>query len=281
MIATPLRLYLVMLAAVINLTLAFFVLTLPALPLIAFLDVGQGDSILIQDSDLTQILIDAGPGAKAITEIKKIVPFFDKTIELVIITHPEKDHFGGLITLLKHFKIKQVFLTGAVKKTPEFKTLISELKKADVPLGLLYKDVNISTRNINLRVLWPLTQLLGISLERANNSSAVTLIESGRGKLLLLGDVEKVVEEQLSISHKNILAGAILKLGHHGSKTSTSVALLDAIRPKAAIISVGKNNPYKHPSPEITNLLKQYGIPFWRTDLLGTIKFALPQLKML
>ncbi len=279
MTVIPLKLYFIMASAVINLILIYFIFTLPTLPLIAFLDVGQGDSILIQDANLTQILIDAGPGPKVVSQIKQIVPFFDKTIDLVIITHPEKDHFGGLLTILKHYKINKVLLTGAVKKSSEFKVLLKELKNADVKVGLLYKNLEIKTKHFQLTTLWPLTDLLGINLDRANDSSALILIKSGGEKFLLMGDASKIIEEKIVESSKQTLTGSILKVGHHGSKTSTSVNLLEAARPKMAIISVGKNNPYKHPSSEVLELLKQHGINVWRTDLFGTIKFTLPRFK--
>lgn len=275
MVIVPIRIYLIIISAIINLVLVFFILSLPKSPLVAFLSVGQGDSILLQDSDLTQILIDVGPGSKTVYELKKIVPFFDKIIELVIISHPEKDHFGGLFTLLKYYKINKVLLTGAVKNTPEFKNALNELKNAGINIGLLYKDVNIKTKNFHLQALWPLTSLLGINLWHANNASAVLLVQIGSEKLLLTGDIEKVVEEKIADLFAQDLNGSILKISHHGSKTSTSPTLLKVTKPKLAIISVGKNNSYNHPSREILTLLNKYQVPVWRTDLSGTLKFLI------
>lgn len=269
------KLYLLVTLIILNATLIYFVLSIKIYPSITFLNVGQGDAILIKDNFLNEVLVDAGPGSLIIQELKKQIPFFDKKIELVIITHPEKDHFAGLFYLIKNFKIEKVLLNGAVKNTKEFKDLILALKANNVKLATIEKDTFINLAGINIKTLWPLNDLVGINLVNSNNSGVVNLVESDNNKILLLADVENTVEKFLSDNYSSYIQNSIVKISHHGSKTGSSIEFLQKFSPKEAVISVGKNNPYKHPAQIVLDHLKTLNIKTLRTDLMGSVNLIL------
>lgn len=236
-----------------------------------FLDVGQGDSIFIETDDGKQILVDGGPDNSVIQKLSGVMPFWDRTIDLVILTHPDKDHIFGLLEVLKRFRVKGIIETGVECEKPECKVWnrLKQKEKAAVVLAKLGDSV-VLDENAKILILNPFADLAGEEISKVNNTSIVAKLIYGAHSVLLTGDIEKQIEEKL------VLAGIVLdsdylKVPHHGSKTSSTDELLENVSPLAAFISLGSKNPYGHPHQEVISRLEKRNIRYYRTDELGTI----------
>jgi len=245
---------------------------------VVFLDVGQGDSILIQKGT-KQILIDGGPNGKTeLAGLGKYLPYFDREIELVIATHPDRDHIAGLVDVARNFKIDKVLATGAEKDTAAFKEWkdIREYNRVET-LEALRGD-EISFGDSKLKIIFPEGSVEPAAGD-ANNKSVVARLDYGDNSFLFTGDIEVPAEKEIL---GDLPAGRqggenvdvdVLKIAHHGSKYSSSEAFLDAASPETAIISVGANNSYGHPAEETLEKLTSRKIKILRTDEMGDIIF--------
>lgn len=239
---------------------------------VIFLDVGQGDSILIQKGT-KQILIDGGPSGK--TELAKLgqyLPYFDREIEVVVVTHPDRDHIGGLIDVARNYKIDKVLLTGAVKDTEVYKEWKDVLLYNKVETLEVSRGMEVSSEDINMKIIYPQAKI-DASVGDANNDSIVARMEYGKNSFLFTGDVESPAENEILESQENINAD-VLKVAHHGSKYSSSEAFLDAVSPETAIISVSATNSYGHPTEVVLEALKKRNIRIFRTDEEGDIIYS-------
>jgi len=239
---------------------------------VSFLDVGQGDSILIESGRDKQVLIDGGPGSRVLEKLGKIMPFWDHTIEVVILTHPDADHIRGLIDVLKRYEVKRVIeFKVDVKKAlyEEWKRVIAE-KEIEV-LELKNGDFISLTPKTKLEIIFPYSDDLGKTTKNLNDSSIVCLLDTGEIEFLFTGDAEKS-EIRKIISREGNIEAEILKVGHHGSRNATTKELLEYVRPEIAVISVGAKNSYGHPHKEVLDLLDLFEIKIYRTDKQGTIK---------
>lgn len=271
-------------------------------PRVIFFDVGQGDSIFIDLRGNNQILIDGGSGKEVLDKLGKYMPFYDKKIEFLVMTHPDKDHMGGLIEVLKYYKVNRILETGIECKTEicrEWDGLIAE-KNIPVEYAEFGQTINMEEADIN--VLYPFENLKGKTVKNDNDASIVLKIAvedksvkskktvdeyfvgSGERKIsiqnqndkpgnsyLLTGDAGFKVEKDLLDKNINLQSG-ILKVSHHGSKNSTSDDFLKAVKPKESIISVGKNS-YGHPAKELMDRLKNINSEILRTDEMGDLVF--------
>jgi len=238
---------------------------------VVFLDVGQGDSILIQKG-MRQVLIDGGSNGKTeLAELGRYLPYFDREIEVVIATHPDRDHIGGLIDVAKNFKIGKVFTTGAEKDTSVFEEWkdIREYDKIETLEAMRGDEVDLG--EAKLTVVSPGSSV-DPSASDANNKSVVTRLDFGENSFLFTGDIESSAEHEILASGENVDVD-VLKIAHHGSKYSTSYEFLDAVSPETAIISVGAKNSYGHPTEAILNSLNSRNINILRTDEKGDIIF--------
>lgn len=236
-----------------------------------FFDVGQGDAIFIQTPQRHQILIDGGPSSIILEKLGKELPFWDKTLDLIILTHPENDHMMGLLEVLKRYKVENILWTGVVKDTSEFKEWerLIEKEKANVFIAGVSKK--ITSASTILEILYPLESLEEKKVNDSNNTSVVSKLVFGKNSFLFTGDSSKSVEAQLL--EKGIdIDSDVLKIAHHGSKTSSGDDFIAKVSPEIAAISVGKDNKYGHPSPETLETLGKYGITVLRTDKDGDIK---------
>lgn len=236
---------------------------------IVFLDVGQGDSILIKDND-TVGLIDAGPNNNISYQIEKFLPHSKHTIDFAIATHMDKDHIEGFISILHTYKVKNFFINRANKDNNLTSELKNELLKTNTNVYEIYSDNDFSSGNLNFDILWPSKNELS---KETNENSVGILIKYKEFEMFTAGDLGKDNElkafkdfsdEQIDID--------VLKVGHHGSLTSTSQELIDLIEPEVAIVSVGKNNSYHHPNPNTIELLESNSLKIIRTDQVGNIK---------
>ncbi len=231
-----------------------------------FLDVGQGDASFINFKNSGNILIDSGIDTKILEAIGEFQGFFDKNIDILIISHQDLDHFGGFLEIIKKYNVQVLAYNGEKISNNNFIKLLDEAKKRGVKIvSISAGDRIISGENV-LEVLSPIGEKNFSNLSD-NNSSIVLLGKIENKKVLFTGDASS-----------NILSGIdnlgkidILKVSHHGANNGTSQNFLEKILPQMALIGVGENN-YGHPAPQTINLLKYIGADILRTDLLGNIK---------
>ncbi len=238
-----------------------------------FFDVGQGDAIFIESPRRHQILIDGGPGSAILEKLGKEMPFWDRTIDLVILTHPERDHLAGLLEVLKRYKVENILWTGVVRDTQEFKEWEKaiEEEKTNVRIAQSGQRITILSEKLYLEILYPFENLTGQELKNSNNTSIVSRVVFNENSFLFTGDIQKSAEKELTENGKE-LNSDILKVSHHGSKNSNTKEFIEKVLPEIAVISVGKGNSYGHPHQEVLDILESYGIRVLRTDQQGDIK---------
>lgn len=235
--------------------------------LIHYIDVGQGDSILIQVNN-KNLLIDSGPKS----DKKKLFDYLstlDLTkLDYVIETHPHEDHIGNMADVIKKYNVVSFYAPKTQTTTKTFEQMIDSLKNKNLKINILKKDM----RSINLGKNTKVTVFSPTKYyyENLNNYSPVIKIEYGKTSFLFTGDAEKDIETEILNNNENISAD-VLKIGHHGSSTSTCEAFLKKVNPSIAVISVGADNIYNHPDEETLNTLIKNKIPLYRTDIDGTI----------
>lgn len=253
--------------------LAVYSLSQPQFLEVAFFDIGQGDAIFIETPQRYQILIDGGPSSVILEKLGDEMPFWDRTIDLIILTHPEHDHIAGLLEVLNRYKVENILWTGVLRDTAEYKEWIKlireEKDKEDAKIEIAQAGQQIDGGLASINVLWPLENLEGKTVKNTNNSSVIVRLVFGENSFLFTGDAGKSVERKL-IKEGAKIDSDVLKVGHHGSKTSTSKEFVEAVSPEIAVISCGKDNRYGHPYSETLENLK--GIKIFRTDLDGDIK---------
>ncbi|CBZ02247.1 MBL fold metallo-hydrolase [Clostridium botulinum] len=231
-----------------------------------YIDVGQGDSILVQTKD-KNILIDAGTRKSSDSLISYLKKQHIKKLDYVIATHPHEDHIGGMPKVIEEFEISNFYAPKKTANTKIFKDMILQLKKKNLKINVAKKGISVDlSNNSSLDFLAPVKD----NYENTNDSSAVVKLTHGNTKFLFTGDAEKTSEKDILNSNED-LSSNVLKVGHHGSHSSSSKEFLDKINPKIAIISCGKNNDYGHPHKETMKELKKRNIEVYRTDIDGNI----------
>lgn len=236
-----------------------------------FFDVGQGDSILLDTPDQRQILIDGGPNSSILRELSRALPLDDKEIDLVISTHNDSDHLAGLNEVLKHYKIGKIWLTGAINPTQTFQKFVGLIKEKSISTETVKAGTKVTYGQLAGIVISPFDDFLGIQPSKQNETSIVTFWQFGSQTILLTADIDQNQEQEL-LSRNVLRPVDILKVTHHGSRTSSSETFLQAVKPKIAIIQVGAKNRYGHPTSVILDRLKSLSIPILRTDQNGTVR---------
>lgn len=237
------------------------------------LDIGQGDSILVNLPSGEHILIDGGPDEKLLSLLPQHIPFYDHTIDVMVLSHPHADHMNGLIEVLKRYKVKQVVLTGVTYGNPAYKAFLEEVAKQNSKPIFVTTDHDFKIGTVILDMLYPSRPLQGQEFANLNNSSIVFRLIFGKNKFYFSGDLELEGEQKLVKSGYDLSAD-VLKAGHHGSRTSNSQSLLDLVQPDYAFISCGVDNTFKHPHPETIENLLERDVTIYRTDLDGTIEMV-------
>lgn len=241
---------------------------------VIFFDVGQGDAIFIETPKKQQVLIDGGPSSVILEKLAGEMPFYDRTIDLIILTHPEKDHIFGLLEVLKKYSVKNILWTGIIRDTPEFKEWKNLIEKegADIKIAESGQKISIGRPDlpIFLEILSPFENLEGREFKDSNETSIVNNLVFGENSFLFTGDIEEKAEKEL-LAKKINLSSDVLKVAHHGSKTSTSLEFLKEVFPGVAVIPVGENS-YGHPHPEVLANLKNFGIEILIAKEKGDIK---------
>ena len=242
---------------------------------VTILDVGQGDGILVEGSRGGRLLIDGGPDPdRLLVELDRHVPPWDRRIDTLILTHPHEDHVAGLALLLDRYRVNRVFEPGMRGPGPGYGAWVARLAQPGAPIrGELAAGDRLTVDEIALRVLWPLRGQVpneppdgGTGI---NNVSVVLLGQVDGRRFLLMGDVEQAIDPQLlaaGLPHVDLL-----KVAHHGSKTATTQAFVDAVHPRVAVASAGAGNPYGHPAKATLDRLAAAGARVLRTDRDGTV----------
>ena len=241
----------------------------PGMIEISFLDVGQGDATLIR-SGTTEILIDGGPSReKLISQIEKHIPFFDRTIEAIVITHPDFDHYAGFIEVLNRFTVDAIYTTGITRDTKTYQAFLALAHEKKIPFFRVELGSEVEIAGVaDLHILYPFEDVSDYEGRDVNGRSIVMLLDIANIEILMMGDAEGDVEEQL-ITQGVLQDVEILKVGHHGASAGTTIPFLKASLPEIAVISAGKDNRYGHPKSDVLERLS--GISTLRTDVYGTI----------
>ena len=236
-----------------------------------FFDIGQGDATLIEVAGNFQILIDGGPNNLVLSKLGAAMPKNDKTIELVILSHPDKDHISGLVEVFRRYKIKNVLATLVPHNLADYEEIKNIIKDKSIPIILARAPQRLSWGSGFLEVLYPFEiATTSIGERRTNQTSIVNRLVFGQNSVLFTGDLEKAQELELVLKQIDIRAD-ILKVAHHGSKTSSTLKFLDAVGSEIGIISAGRNNRYKHPHQEVLERLNEKDLHILRTDISGDI----------
>jgi competence protein ComEC len=239
---------------------------------IDFMDVGQGDAEMIITPGGHNILIDGGPDTMIMNRISEILPSYDRTIDLMILTHPHEDHVTGLIDVVKNYKVLKILYTGVVHTSPNYLAWLNEVKNKKIPLVIIERSQQIMLDNdVSLELLYPRKSLSGKDVKYVNNSSIVVRLKYKEFSALFMGDAENPIEDEIMGAYDNIRA-KVLKVGHHGSDTSSGEKFIEAVSPEIAIIEAGFKNQFGLPSPRTVKRLEKQNIKVYRTDLNGNIK---------
>ncbi len=238
---------------------------------IIFLDVGQGDAILIKTPEKKNILIDGGPDKSIIYKLDQQLPFYERKIDCMILTHPDPDHLNGLVEVLKRYQVEQVFYNGVDDMDSTYLEFLKEIEEKKIKKEIVWLGKFIELDGLKLEILFPFENLSGQSFKNDNEASMVFKLTLGQVKILLTGDATKKVEEQLIKSNLDLKAD-LLKVAHHGARDATSLEFLENVKPTYAVISVGKNR-FGHPSLRVLRNLEKIKTQILRTDKLGDIIF--------
>ena len=235
------------------------------------LDIGQGDSVLVTTAANEHILVDGGPDDEVIEQLSRVMPFYERTIDLVILTHPHADHVDGLAEVLKRYRVKQVMITGMSGYSPGYIAFLNEIVRQKIPILFAGSGKDYRFGNLILDVIYPFESLQGVHFENLNNGSIVFRLIYGERIFYFSGDAETEEEEKILVTGLDLRAD-FYKVGHHGSRTSSGVHLLERIQPLYAVISCGVDNKFKHPHGITLQHLHERNIKIYRTDLDGTIE---------
>ncbi|MBI2120531.1 MAG: MBL fold metallo-hydrolase [Parcubacteria group bacterium] len=241
---------------------------------VAFLDIGQGDAIFIEAPNGAQALIDGGPpSGKVLSELGRMMPFYDRTIDVVIATHPDQDHIGGLPEVFKRYRVGVLFEPGISSDNGDYQAMEQAGEKTGVKKILARAGMKIHLdKNTTLEIFYPDRDLPG-KID-TNRASVVARLTYGNESFLFTGDLPQAEEKHLVQEGGIALRSNVLKFGHHGSRTSTSEIFLKNVAPEYGLVSAGKDNRYGHPHKEVLGLAAKYRVPVLRTDTQGRIVFT-------
>lgn len=237
---------------------------------VCFFDIGHGDSIFIEGENI-QILIDGGVSDLILEKLSSKMSFFDNTIDLIVLTHPHQDHLYGLLKVLENYDVENIVWTGIEYESKSFEKWKELIGEEGSKIFIAKKGLRIKySDNGYLETLYPFDSLEGEIFKDINDGSIVFKLVDGDESMLLTGDISVKVEAELLEDDIDLRAD-ILKVAHQGSKTSSLPEFIEEVSPSLAVISVGKDNIYNHPSDEVLARFEREEIPIKRTDLDGDI----------
>lgn len=253
-------------------------------PRVVFFDVGQGDSIFIQGREHVQVLIDGGPDKTIVQKLSRTLPLFDRTIELVVLTHGDLDHLSGLIEVLKRYRVQRVLFIKEQRDEPAYNYWLELIREKGIEVIEARSGQNFQlTDGAFLEVLSPSAAPPALNQNGTgpagvtdfNDYSVVTRYQTNQKSFLFLADVSTEVQDKLTVN-RFVLPTDIVKAAHHGSRYSFSNKLINQTEPELVVIQVGKNNRYGHPSAYVLEQLRKLDINIWRTDQQGDLSIPTP-----
>jgi competence protein ComEC len=241
--------------------------------LVAFLNIGQGDAIFIESPTGNQIMIDGGPAKKVLSQLRKVIPFYDRSIDTLVVTNPDADHYAGFIDVLRNYKVDQIIEPGTVSETSTYKTFKEYVQKEGATTTIAHRSMVYKLGGgAELHIIFPDRDVKDLD---SNEGSTIAKLVYKSTSVMLTGDTTKEGEEYVINLGAEIPDGGIqadiLKVAHHGSKTSTSEKFVQAVNPRFAVISAGCNNRYGHPHKETIDTLQKLNVPYYTTCEKGTI----------
>ncbi len=237
-------------------------------------DVGQGDGILLSSGGY-QIVVDGGPDGGFLSHLGNDMPFFDRTIDLLVLSHPHLDHLSTFPELVRRYHIASVLMTGVDYNQPRYKEFLELLIEEDSQILIVDPMTDLTLGDMFVDVLWPLPKYFGQEMKDVNDNSTLLLVSIPNGKsVLLTGDMEEGEERDVLKAGVDVRAD-ILKVAHHGSRTSSGTGFLLAVNPELAIASVATDNSYGLPDEDVIVRYETLDIPLRMTMEEGTIEIPL------
>jgi competence protein ComEC len=236
----------------------------------AMLDIGQGDALFIESPAGTRVLLDAGPPGRILGQMARVMPPFDRKLDAIIISHPDADHISGFKDILADYQVGEIFDPGIADDTALYQSIVKEAKDKNVPTILARRGMRLDLGGgAVIDILFPDRDVRDWE---TNAGCIVARLAYGGTSVMLTGDSpidsEKII---MAETPPELLKSTVLKVGHHGSANSSSPEFVSAVSPQYALISVGKNNKYGHPTSKVLDILAAEGAEIYRTDLLGTV----------
>jgi competence protein ComEC len=241
---------------------------------IYFLNIGQGDSILIKTPDNRFGLIDAGDGTSITNELSSVLPSYFNGFDFILLTHPDADHVAGMIPVMKRYKVDKVFIEKVNKDTNVYKEINTIILSKHLNNFSLNSQTDFNIGEVKFDIVWPEPGLNTYTDFKDSNDTSISLVINYKDfSIFTAGDLPKTFEEK-AISDSNYKDIDILKVGHHGSDTSTSENFMNMLHPKVSVISVGKKNRYGHPKQSVLRILENYKSDIYRTDMDGRVTIS-------
>lgn len=256
---------------------------------IVFCDVGQGDATYIRIKNSIDMLIDAGPDNSVLTCLGKYMPFYDHTIEIALLTHPDKDHLFGFVEVVKRYSIKTFFINPINKDSETFRSFLKAAQDKHISFTFPVQGDLFKIAGVRLLFYWPTQSFIdnqirwsddtiwGNPLAETNDFSFITLLQMGNQSILSTGDTSPSVLNTLSEDPfflSTVPDVSILKVPHHGSQNGLTRKFLELADPRVSMISVGKRNSYGHPSKSVLDMFEATNRIYLRTDKEGSIVFS-------
>ena len=236
---------------------------------VVFLDVGQGDAIFIETPNGNQIIVDGGPDRSVLRELSKIMPFYDRSIDMLVVTNPDTDHYAGFIDVLKNYEVGHVLESGTKSSSTTYKEFEKDVALEGAAKTVARKGVKITLdKDVYLDILFPDQD---VSAFTTNDGSIISRLVYKDISYMLTGDTTQKTERHVLAVDKEPIKSTVLKVAHHGSRTSSGESFVQAVRPQVAVISAGKNNRYGHPHKETLQTFSKLKIPVLGTYDRGMI----------
>ncbi|HEY1074812.1 MAG TPA: MBL fold metallo-hydrolase [Patescibacteria group bacterium] len=244
---------------------------------VAFMDVGQGDAILLRTPHRHYVLIDGGPDGTILSRLGEEMRFNEHTIDLVVVSHNHSDHIAGINRLIDRYDVQKMWISGAIHTTNEYLKLLDNIKGNSIPTEVVFKGKQVEIDGVKLQVLHPVESTESVRPEDQHDATIVIKATYGEKSLLLTGDIDEGHEQNiiksLGDAAGTVLNSDVLKVPHHGSKSGLALNFLNFVDPKYAVIQVGAKNSFGHPAASILQKLRDKGVRVFRNDQDGTVRF--------
>lgn len=258
---------------------SFFVDTSTNTLHVSFLDIGQGDATFIRFPTGETMLVDCAKDKVVLPALGRVLPFWQREIDYLIVTHPDSDHYGGCIDVLDRYRVKEIILNGFTKQDNFYKSFTEAVRLEQAKEHVVTTPFSWHIGGVEVAFLYPdhdMRENSGVPGNtgdtESNNTSIIMKVSYGFEDILLTGDAEKELEEYLVQRYGNLLDVEVLKAGHHGSPSSSIAPFVSTTSPLYGIFSAGRNNTFGHPSERVIRRFERVGSSIWRTDTQGDIR---------